>query len=180
MKVKTKLLILLVGLVLITVLAGCNKSKNEDPISLKAMRVASEKEALIEANPTLAVDAVYEAVEDSQGGYDAWELSEEEFRKITGISEEEALEVVAFYSNPKSVLADVFIIKPYPSLRENVRGKLMNYRETRMREFENFDILDAYAIAKGAVVYDQGEYLVMLMVKDNETAQEQIDLYIPQ
>lgn len=148
---------------------------------MNAMYVAGVKEAPVYADPALAIDSIYKALENEQGSAcDAQPLSEGEFEELTGITDEDALEVFAYYSDPKSVLSDVFVVKPYPSLREEVRAKLIEYRDARAREFENFDIMDAHSIAKNAVIYDQGEYLVLLMLKDNTVAQEQVDVYIPQ
>lgn len=181
-KLKVRCWLLVTALALSIILTGCSGKKQTDieKNTMEALYVAELKEAPIQANPDNAAAAVYTAIEKEQGTCEPVELSRSEFTDITGISEDEAMEVVAFSSSPKDILSDVFIVKPYPSLREDVRDKLFDYKENKMREYENFDILDAYSIAKNSIVYDQGEYLVMLMLTDNEIAQQQVDMYIPQ
>ena len=49
----------------------------------------------------------------------------------------------------------------------------------RAKEFENYDVYDAHQIAQDAVIYEQGGYLIMLMLADTDAARDVIDQYIP-
>lgn len=51
---------------------------------------------------------------------------------------------------------------------------------SRVKEFENFDIYNSYRIAQDAVIFEQGEYVVMLMLDDTETARAVINRHLPQ
>lgn len=177
---KMRLSIILAVTLALVGFSGCTNAESAQKVEMEAMMTESVKEAPVEASPQQAVVAVIKEIEQRDGGCSAKEMSDAEFTAATDITNEEYIEFVAYSSEAQEGLSNIFIVKPYPSLREDVRAKLLGYREVRMREFENFDILDSYSISKNAVVYDQGEYLVMLMVKDNGSAQAQIDKYIPQ
>lgn len=176
---KIKLLWLLVLATICASFAGCSSGKAETRSvkQMEAKLVVGEKEAPVVAEPEKAAEAVCDKFASST---ELAKIEPAALEKITGITSDDAIEAVAYSSEAKKGLANVFIIRPYPSLREDVRDKLLSYRETKIREFENFDILDSYTIAKNAIVYDQGEYLVMLMLSDIESAQSAIDAYIPQ
>lgn len=176
---KVKLSILLALVLLIGCFSGC-KGKQEQKVNMEAMYAANVKEAPVKADPEQAVAAVYQQVVNEQGECKADKLTALEFTDVTGVASDDVIDFIAYKSNPSSGLADVMIVKPYPSLREDVRAKLVSYKESRIREFENFDILDSYSIAKQSVIYDQGEYLVLLMLSDNIGGQTEIDKYIPQ
>jgi hypothetical protein len=129
-----------------------------------------------EADPQAAIGAIYDSMEE----YDARPLSAEQIKEETGILSLYYDEAYLYYSNPNSGLADIAIIKPVKTFREGVRKELYLYKEKRIGQFQNYNILDAYPIAQNAVIYDQGEYVIMLMTADNDNAKRIIDQFIPQ
>lgn len=175
MNLKAKISIVLAATILVAGAAtGCN-TQNDQAESMEALYALNVKEAPVAADPSGAIDGIYSSLDD----YEAVEMNDEQLEKFTGINDEFALEVYGMRSDPKSVLADVIVVKPLPGVREEVRTMLGKYKSERMKEFENYDILDAYSISKSAVIYDQGEFLVLLMLEDNDDAQNIVDEYIP-
>lgn len=176
MNMKAKMSLVLATVILsVGMMAGCTQEQKQAE-SVQALYTANAKEAPVMADPEAAIDDIYASLSE----YDAVQMSDRQLEAYTGIDKDAAIEVYGMRSDPKSTLADVIIVKPLPGVREDVRNMLSQYKQERIAEFENFDILDAYSISKSAVIYDQGEYLVMLMLEDNISAQGIVDEYIPQ
>ncbi len=83
------------------------------------------------------------------------------------------------YASGRFGVADVFILKPAADKTPKVREALEQVKINRIKEFENYDIYDSLRIASDAEIFEQGDYLVMLMVDDMEAARKIIDHYIP-
>lgn len=172
-----KLYALFLAAAMLAAFAGCNGKAQ--PADATANEV-SIREAVTEANPQAAVDAVYDAFPDIAHG----DMPESDYRKQFA----DVLDLVKEYyiqiSSPNDGLGDLLIFKPAQGedpeqSRDQVREALHQYKEKRAREFENYDILDAYSIARDSVVYDQGEYIILVMFSDNEAVQDIIDDHIP-
>ena len=103
----------------------------------------------------------------------------ERLKEIIGITRLPASSLYARHSHPRGGLADVVIIKPEVSAESEVREALYRYRDRRIAEFENFDVLGSLEIARGAVIFEHGEYLILLMTSDNDEAHSIINWYIP-
>lgn len=136
---------------------------------------ANRKKAVIVAEPQTAVDEIYASLKE----YKANPLTSFRLKENVGIAESDLKEYYGKISEPEEGLADVMIIRPKEAMREDVRLALSKYKEQRMAQFENYDILDAYSIAQNAVIYDQGDYIIFLMLVDNDAARAIIDEYIP-
>lgn len=134
------------------------------------------KEAITIPEPETAVEEVYKTLKDAK----VEEITDYLFSiTFTTLDDEEVEKAYGCISDPNGGLADMLIIKPVSGEREKVREALHNYQQSRIREFENYDILDAYEISTNAQIYDQGDYVIFLMLPDNEAARDIIDLYIP-
>ena len=159
------------ALLLVLGLAGCGRGaeQTESEVSIR--------ETVTEADPQTAVDKIYEALPDARIERLTGESFAQLFPTLDGVAEE-------FYgavSNPNGGLADVIIVKPVErsGARDTVREALRGYQDKRMREFENYDILNALTIATEAQVVDQGDYVLLLMLADNNAARDIIDQYLP-
>jgi len=135
----------------------------------------SVRETVAAPEPQKAVDAIYASLNEYKANpVTAWQIEE-----LLGIGESDIDDFYGKISDPTGGLVDVLILLPKSEKREDVRLSLSKYRERRMAEFENYDILDAYPISQNAVIYDQGDYIIMLMLADNDAARRMIDEYIP-
>lgn len=171
--IKRKWLNLVVGAVMLAGLSGCATAPDEPEA---AVAVAGIREVATEADPEGAVAAVYAVLEEEP---EATVLDDEGLLEIVGIDPSKVMEYCAYYTSPSSGLADIIILKPYDITRDEVREALYLYKEKRVQEFENYDILGAYSIAQNALVYDQGDYVILMMQQDNDEARAIVDGYIP-
>ena len=126
-------------------------------------------------DPGSALAAVYETV-DIMGiePVDERVLEEKFFLEVDRLEE--------YYvrcSSGRFGLADVFILMPDADYLAKAREQLEQIKLMRAREFADYDIYDAHQIALDAVIYEQGGYLIMLMLPDNDAARKVIDQYIP-
>lgn len=153
-------------------LSGCG-GKAEATVAV--LDETNRKKAVTVAEPQTAVNEIYESLKD----YKADPLTSWRLKEFLGIAEANLKEYYGNISEPEEGLADVIIIRPKEAHREDVQLALSKYKEQRMSQFENYDILDAYSIAQNAVIYDQGDYIILLMLADNEAARTIIDEYIP-
>jgi len=175
-------LCLTVAAVIIAALSACSGSPQDDAAESIEVRAAimnanaTVKETVLVADPEGAVEAVYrELGENSKlNNIEAGQLEE-----AMGVYERDIISFIAYTSDAKYGLCDIAIIEPREGKMEAVREALMQYRTQRTEQFRNFDILNAYSIASGAVVFSQGDYVIMLMFPDNEAAQEILDRYLP-
>jgi hypothetical protein len=136
----------------------------------------SVREVAEEADPAGAIEEIYASLEE----YSAEQLDTQAIYEIMGITGYQTEEAFVHYSDPKSGLADIAIFKPNSTSKDAIRESLYGFKDQRIREFENYNILDSYTIAQNALIYDQGEYVILLMLEDNEAAKTIIDYYIPQ
>lgn len=135
----------------------------------------SIRETVTVADPQAAVDEIYETLPEARTepltDYHIGKHFEEAADKID--------EYYGCISNPNGGLADVIILGPAEGAQDEVRDALHQYQERRIREFENYDILGSFDIAKNAVVIDQGSYVILLMLPDNDAAQDILDRHLP-
>ena len=162
-----------VAALIIVGLAGCQRQTA--PVDM--VGAVSIREAVTIADPQTAVDRIYETLPESR----TEPLDAATFADLFPDLGEVVEEYYGAISDPNGGLADVVIVKPRSASdnRETVREALRAYQEKRIREFENYDILNALTIATDAQVVDQGDYVLLLMLPDNEAAQEIIDQYLP-
>ena len=126
-------------------------------------------------NPNTAIQEIYAHFE----GNISESMYRERFKEVVGITSLPADRLHARISNPRGGLTDVVIIRPQTSATSDVREILYRYRDRRIAEFENFDILGSLEIARSAIVFEHGEYLILLMTADNDEAQIIINRYMP-
>ena len=129
-----------------------------------------------QACPERAVVAIYQSLE---GGRVARIRCEQQLGEVFGLEPDMVVEAVAYVSDISAGLRDIAIVKPAPNMEEQARAALNQYAAERAASFRNYDILGSYSIASGAVVFNQGEHLVMLMLPDNDAARVILDQYLP-
>jgi len=158
--------------------AGCLAARQEiDPAMIPASDARSVIAAtVLAADPDGAVNEIYETLGNSPS---LTEITGETIEEVFGITLQEANSFVAFTSDARNGLCDVAIIEPAPDKAGDVREALNQYSDRRAASFKNYDILGAFAIASGSLVYSQGDYIIMLMLPDNDAAMDIIDRYIP-
>jgi len=158
-------------LILLFPASGCRQNDTASGVPEQA----NIRETVTVAKPQDAVDKIYSSLD----GYKANPVTALQIEELLSIGERD---IDAFYgkiSDPTGGLSDVLIIEPKSDRRGDVQLALSKYKEKRMAQFENYDILDAYPISQNAVIYDQGDYIIMLMLADNDAARRIVDEHIP-
>ena len=96
------------------------------------------------------------------------------------ISPDDVADFTISYAEGQYGISNVFLIKPVSSDKtEAIKQALRAVQEQYIQKTEKFDVYNSYKIAQNAVVYVQGQYVVMLMLEDNDAAKNIIDKYIP-
>lgn len=163
---------LLLFLIIMIILTGCATKTQSTAVETNGTAV---KAAVKVAKPQDAVDAIYASL----SAYKAVSLRYFDLEESLEIDAAGVTEYYGKISDQNEGLADVIILLPKEQERESIRLALGKYKEKRMASFENYDILDAYSISQNAVIYEQGGYLILLMLLDNDAARQIIDEYIP-
>ena len=174
-----KLVIFLALSLLIASFAACSgrgaeAAQAEEPEEAYAIAAAGEMIDR-EACPVRAVEAIYQSLEGGRVS----RISDEELSDVFGLEPYMVIEAVVYLSDVSAGLRDIAIVRPAPDMEEQARAALNQYTAERTAYFRNYDILGSYSIASGAVVFNQGEHLVMLMLPDNDAAREILDQYLP-
>lgn len=153
------------------VLSGCSQTASETVQQPNEITVSASETP----EPQKAIDEIYQNA-DTMGLYTGSDtILEDKFYIDPGLLEEYYVK----YSNGRFGVADVFILKPKEDQLLQVRELLEQVKLSRVKEFENYDIHNSYQIAQDAEIFEQGDYLVMLMLEDNESARDIIDKYLP-
>lgn len=137
--------------------------------------VSSSSEPEFEANPSAAIEEIYLNI-DMMGLVDAQDEDvTDRFLIPMDIVDEYSIK----YSLGRFGVADTYIVKPADGQMEEVERKLADIKDTRIREFEKYDVMNSYSISQNAEIYIRGEYVIMVMLEDNEGAKNIIKKYIP-
>lgn len=178
-----KVLVSLAAAVMAVAMVACSSSSEAEPATPVGTRAAimtadaAMQETVLSADPQGAVTAIYENLDNEPK---LTEIDPDTLEEVLGVSPYDTISFIAYVSDAKGGLCDIAIIEPQEDKFDEVRESLMQYSTLRAEQFKNYDILSAYSIASGATVYNQGDYVVMLMLSDNEAAQAIVDQYIPQ
>lgn len=82
------------------------------------------------------------------------------------------------FSSKNYGVADIFIIKPKEEFEQDIFENLRKIKDRRVDEFENYIIYDSLSIAKNAEIYSRGDYIIMLMIQNQDQAKELINKLI--
>ena len=165
-----KIILLLLAAFMAATLFGCGQTKTEAVSTIVPMRATVEI-----ADPQNAAQSIYAQLENRK----ITKLSDEQLEEQLRISPDDVEEYLAYLSDPNSGLANLVILLPKADKRDALRTALQLYQSRCMEEYRSYDILSSYSIAQGAQVFDQGDYLILLMMPNNDDAREIIDQYMP-
>ena len=132
---------------------------------------------ITEADPKSALEEIYAQLDRSAGLVDA---DDDIVRKVMGFNLRHIDEYYIRYMEPDYGASDVYIIKPKKDQYDAVRESLKDWQEIRIQSFDGYDIYNSTAISENSVIFRRGDYLIMLMLEDNDTARSIIEQYIPE
>jgi len=151
---------------------ACSSKKAE--AAALTVKVASAEVA----NPTQAVSEINNSLKIKIK--DLKYAEREDLLSKFKISPDDVADFTISYAEGQYGISNVFLIKPVSSDKtEAIKQALRAVQEQYIQKTEKFDVYNSYKIAQNAVVYVQGQYVVMLMLEDNDAAKNIIDKYIP-
>ena len=130
-------------LIVALLFSGCKKTPA--PASGADEVETGESDVLAEPDPSGAIEAVY--AQEALNEVVTEVVDDARMQEILVNPDFVAEDLYARYSNPKNGLADVIIVKAGDGDNETMFTWLYRYQDRRVAEFENYDILDAHAIA---------------------------------
>ncbi|MCI9457478.1 MAG: DUF4358 domain-containing protein [Oscillospiraceae bacterium] len=105
--------------------------------------------------------------------------TETEIEEVLRLSPSNIDDAYIRYSSGSFGLADLYVIKPASDRLYELKRELEDLRLRRVEEFEQYDVYDALSIAQSAEVVEVGNYVVLLMMSDEEHAMELLKPIIP-
>ena len=189
------ILLIIMSIAMITTLSACSSSgseektevdtdagqqKQQEPLanSMDESVVEEEdqqKENNVEVdNPEAAIEEIYSEI--TINGIE--DIDEEILTDKFEINMDDVDQYWAKYSAKNYGVSDMFIIKPIEGSEENIEEAFESIKKIRIEEFTNYDVYNSLEITKKSVIYTQGDYIIMLMLEDNNRAKEIINKYI--
>ena len=175
--------LLMTVLLCVGVMTGCEALDTTLP-SEEEQEQKSIETRVAQANPKKALEVIYSQLGKRTG---LIEPTEEQLTSEVGLNMEDVQRAFVRYVDGNFGADDVYIILPKDgedengnSHRDNVLSTLRERRDDRIREFQNYDVYNSSAIAQGALLFERGGYVVMLMLEDNDSARAIIEKYIPE
>ena len=174
--------LLLAVLTCMGMLTGCEALDTSLPSEEEEQESIETRVA--QANPKKALEVIYSQLGKRTG---LIEPTEERLASEVGLDMDTVQQAYVRYVDGNFGADDVYIVLPKDgedengkSYREQVLSALRERRDDRIREFENYDVYNSSAIAQGALIFERGGYVVMLMLEDNNSARAIIEKYIPE
>lgn len=172
-----QILAALLALAMVFCFCGCGSDEEKLP---NEEQIAESQQEMEHPNgdPQKALDEIYAQLVDRSTGL--MNATYKEVEDVMGFDLETIDEFYIRYMETDYGASDVYIIKPKKGQEDTVRQAMKNWQESRIRSFTGYDIYNSTEISENAVIFQRGEYLVMLMLEDNDTARSILEQYIPE
>lgn len=72
-------------------------------------------------------------------------------------------------------IADIFVVKPKDNQTETVIETFKQHQQNRMNTFEHYNVDGDYDRAKNALIYEHKGYVILLILTNPQSAQQQIN-----
>ncbi len=168
------LISLLLAMLLMFGMTACGSAEEPEAPS---ETLPAEEIMITEADPQAAIDEIYADFERTNGLRNASYLEVED---VMGFDLDTIEEYYIRYMETDYGASDVYIIKPKKGQEETVRQAMKDWQEARIRTFIGYDIYNSTSISENALIFQRGDYLVMLMLDDNDSARSIVEKYIPE
>ncbi|MEG1994421.1 MAG: DUF4358 domain-containing protein, partial [Oscillospiraceae bacterium] len=126
----------------------------------------------------MTIDDVIDQLYENNTVVGVVEAKDEDMENVFGFDMSIIDEYYVRYSAKNYGLADVFVIKTDEEHQQDIFEALTNIKEDRVSQFENYIIYDSLDIAKKAEIYSKGDYVIMLMIKNQADAKEILDNFL--
>ena len=161
--------IFLAALALLALLAGCSD---------EAQEVDAREGALVQPE-SADLEGAMEAIYGENTVRGVGPADDEEMEDILGFDLSMIEEYSVMYSKENYGVQDTYILRPVSGRESDVREALQRRQDDMIARYDGYDVYGAYEISQNGVIFEQGEYLVMLMHEDNDAVRAVIDQYIP-
>lgn len=146
------------------ILVGCS-SNNDTP--------SSTPESSVDINAVIS--EIFDR-EDAPNFLD--DLTKESLQQTMNISSDMYDEMAGKIGNGRFSIEDALIIKPVDGQKDAIIEALNQHKKNRMNTFEQYNVQGDFEKSKNALIYEQGDYVIMLLLDDNIKAKEIINKYI--
>ena len=177
------LALLLAAMLCVGMLTGCSALDTSLP-KTEEQQTTKTRQKTRTASPQKAIEQIYQELGKRIG---LVEPTAEQLETVVGLDPEDVKEAYVRYVEGDFGADDVYIILPKEgknedgeSYREHVLAQLKERKDSRTREFANYDVYNSTEIAENAVIFERGGYVVMLRLEDNESARRIVERYIPE
>ena len=158
----------LVILCLTAALAACGSSSAQSP----GPGAPSSHAQVTDDQLQDLLDKIYETCPDIMG---VTEVDAGAAADILGLEPSAYDQLAARQSLARFNIGDVVIVHPTDGSTEAIMEGLEAYRQSREDLFQNYNVAGDYEKAQNAEIYQQGGYVVLVMLADNAPAIELID-----
>lgn len=166
----------------VVLFTGCKEETQEPAPAGTAERTQARTSKT--PRPESAMKEIYTGMSDRIG---LVEPSKNQVRDVVGLNLEDVEAYYIRYVEGDFGASDVYIIKPKDGVdeegkshKDNVTNALKERKDSRIREFSNYDVYNSTKISEDAIIFDRGGYVIMLMMEDNDAARAVIERYIPE
>ena len=177
-------------------LSACGCGQSKAPLALDSSSSTSEEastqnstnekvyvpgECIVsEPVPQTALEEIYATVKEQ---YPLMELEDVTdatlLNTLYGISSDDLESFTVRRSNGKFGISDVLILQPKEGKKDAIVTALQKVQENLVRQVENYDVYDAVEIANQSVIYERGDFVILLALKDTVSARQILDKYLP-
>ena len=158
----------------ISMFVGCSQNNGSDKQTKESGDTAIQTAETDEELLATVINEIYRNI-DITSLSDATDTA---LKELFFINPEYVESYAIRYTDFKYGVADVVIVKPNPSYKQDILDAFESRKQSRISECKNYDIHNSYQIAQKAEIYERGGYLIMLMLEDNESAKKVIEKYI--
>lgn len=162
-------------LLICTVLfSGCTSKKlSTDDIQAQ---VLEQNQTISDNDPLGAIDEIYEniTIKGVITGNDKF------VTEILGIDEKYFYGSFTKKTDGKYGISDIYFIEKsnVKEAEEKIISALNTYKEKIINECTDYNIYNSLEIAQNAEIYYRGNYIIFLMLEDNDSAKEIIKKYV--
>ncbi len=155
---------------------GCSSYEMSDNPVIETTLAAKTTPEVATSGPENAVKEIFFQSE-IMGLHD---LDETVLQERFDISPELYTEYYGKYADGRYGVSDIFILRPAEGREAELKEALEQVKIARINEFQNYNIYNALENAEDALIFNRGDYMVMVMTNDAEGVKELIGKYLPE
>lgn len=176
-----KYIYMLLCTVFIVTFTACANQKTPEPkeVNIQTNLTKIDKtKTTDESQEVNSIDDVLDKIYENNTIAGIEKAKKEDMEDIFGFDMTYIDEYYVRYSAKNYGLSDIFVIKTDEDHQQDVFETLTKIKEDRVEQFQNYIIYDSLDIAKKAEIYTKGDYVIMIMVKNQDGAKVLLDNFL--